>query len=245
MPPSLAAPARIRAAWAIARLRHPPLAAAVRMPPGEYTAARFVYAPPRSPCAALRAAEAALEFTAEGKDAMIDRYFNGPRMLGPECLARLVVGCAAAGAREEGLPTPAGTPRLEHGVEEEEPVNVDFMLCTTHFVGDGMALHRFMNEFFVLIAGPVAAAEGTERPRTATEIETLLSQEWEVLWGKKKSAEAAAEVYPAAVEDMLPPVSGGRLRAAAAEVDFQNTQRKVIVRAASSQSFFITASITK
>ena len=29
--------------------------------------------------------------------------------------------------------------------------NYDLMICATHFLGDGMALHQFANDFFVIL----------------------------------------------------------------------------------------------
>lgn len=222
-PASLFTPERIRAAWALARLRHPPLAATLRMEPGAYDSARFVYAPPRSVADALKRSEAAMEFCELSKDALLDRFLNGPRTLGPDRLAFLFV------ASEPGQESAA------EGVR-----NFDVMCCATHFLGDGMALNRFMNEFFELLGGRVSADTDAAHERTTAEIEALLAAEWEASWGaaaraKLANAEREPEVYPRALEDSLPlpEKSCGILRAAAIKVDFENTQKKLIVRSLS------------
>lgn len=235
-PASLFAPARIRAAWALARLRHPPLAATLRMEPGVYDSARFVYAAPRSVADALARADAALEYTEESKDELLDRYLNGPRTLGPERLAYLFVASEPAQGKAPAseLPTPAMTPRADaesfqlHSQPEAEAAeddirNFDVVLCTTHFLGDGMALNRCMNEFFELIGAP---------ERTTDAFEATLAEEWDAQWGSSARAKGQAgsrEVYPRTVEDCLPVLPCGMMRAAAIKVDFENTQKKAIV----------------
>ena len=36
--------------------------------------------------------------------------------------------------------------------------NADFVICATHFLGDGMALHQFANDFFALLGSPLDQA---------------------------------------------------------------------------------------
>ncbi|KAH8110634.1 hypothetical protein DFH11DRAFT_1730086 [Phellopilus nigrolimitatus] len=249
-PAALLAPARVRAAWAYLRLVHPPLAAHVRPAPagtGAYAETRFAYAAPRSAAAALAQAGAALEFRPQGRDALVDAYLNGPRTLGDERLAYLIVGCGGGGAAEPLL-TPASTPGPTQTRDEafppfppspsaapasdppEEDVReYDLLICATHFLGDGMALHRFANELFLLLAG--RDAEGREKP--TAEIEEMLRREWEARWGggHRESAEAkqaqGAKVLPCAIEDALPQVDG-RFRRAVGKVDFQSSQQNII-----------------
>ena len=49
--------------------------------------------------------------------------------------------------------------------------NYDLMICATHFLGDGMALHQFANDFFVLLASSVD--------------ETALMEKLTVEWSEK------------------------------------------------------------
>ncbi|EJC98718.1 uncharacterized protein FOMMEDRAFT_143112 [Fomitiporia mediterranea MF3/22] len=228
VPTSLLAPARVRAAWAYMRLIHPPLAAHVRMEPWEYTSTRFAYAPPRSVAEALSEADAALEFKSETKDALINAYLNGPRTLSNERLSHLILGNVPA-ERTPGLPTPVATPAAvdEHAeafpsVPADEVLEFDLLICAAHFLGDGMALHTFANEFFQLIAGK--DENGHERSTEA--IEEMLEREWVSLWGSGKETKSS-DVLPLSLEDALPQING-RFRNAAAKVDFKNSEAKDI-----------------
>jgi hypothetical protein len=78
---------------------------------------------------------------------LIDSYLNGPRTLSNDRLSYLVVSITDS---------------------TEETVNCDFLICATHFLGDGMALHQFANDFFGLLGGS----------STMSDLEILLSTEW-------------------------------------------------------------------
>ena len=43
---------------------------------------------------------------------------------------------------------------MDHTIQDSVK-NYDLMICATHFLGDGMALHQFANDFFVLLANSV------------------------------------------------------------------------------------------
>lgn len=211
------------------RLVHPPLAAHVRMEAWDYDSARFAFAPPRSVEEALSQADASLEFKSERKDALIDAYLNGPRTLGNERLSYLILGSVPA-ERTASIPTPAATPAPSQERAEAFPTfsgddvqEYDLLICATHFVGDGMALHTFANEFFRLIAGK--DKNGNEK--TTEEIEEMLEQEWVTRWGLWKQG-GSEDVLPHSVEGALPTVNG-RMKAAAAKVDFKNREGKDIV----------------
>ena len=64
--------------------------------------------------------------------ALIDAYLNGARTLSIDRLSYLIIGSDNA-----------NTP--------ESVKNHDLMICATHFLGDGMALHQSANDFFVLL----------------------------------------------------------------------------------------------
>ena len=70
---------------------------------------------------------------------LIDAYLNGPRTLSNDRLSFLIVGSECANAT---IPTDQTL---------ESVKNYDLMICATHFLGDGMALHQFANDFFVLL----------------------------------------------------------------------------------------------
>ncbi|KAG6334541.1 hypothetical protein ID866_4557 [Astraeus odoratus] len=151
---------RIRLVWAILRIRHPLLASSVTM--HSYDDVRFIYAPPSSPQDALANADRNLEYKSVTKDELIDAYLNGERTLSDERLSYLVVSTGTA-----PLPTPPLTPRQA----EATPVlstSHDLLICATHFLGDGMALHQFANDFFSLLASE----------KSLQELETQLGEEW-------------------------------------------------------------------
>ena len=69
--------------------------------------------------------------------ALIDAYLNGARTLSNDRLSYLIISFDCANTN---IPT-------DHSLVK----NYDFMICATHFLGDGMALHQFANDFFVLL----------------------------------------------------------------------------------------------
>jgi hypothetical protein len=113
-------------------LRHPLLASSV------YTSgysARFVLERPTTLAQALRDATARFKYS---HGAVVDEYLNGPRTLHDAALSTLVFVAPA-------FVTPPSSPgrAAEHQYE--------LLLCAAHFIGDGMALHSFMNEFYSLL----------------------------------------------------------------------------------------------
>jgi len=71
------------------------------------------------------------------------------------------------------LPTPPLTPGSTSvsDVQETPSYNHDIMICATHFMGDGMALHQFANEFFGLLGSD----------KTIHDLEAQLKEE---LWSR-------------------------------------------------------------
>jgi hypothetical protein len=144
---------------------------------------------------------------------LVDSYLNGPRTLSDERLSYLIVN----------LPNSQLT-----GSDE---VDCDFLICATHFLGDGMALHQFANDFFTLLGGDKTASDLSKmlddelcNRRTAMVI-LFTSRGYQVLnlfFGQKH--------LPKALEDRLPPVQDGRFQRAAKVVDFHRNQEKNIVR---------------
>lgn len=49
------------------------------------------------------------------------------------------------------IDTPPGSPDRNGQGDGEVKEKFEIMLCATHFIGDGMALHTFMNEFYTLL----------------------------------------------------------------------------------------------
>jgi len=126
-------PSRILHLWALQLLRQPLLASQIAF--NSYENVSFVHPHHTSLDSALDSAEERFVFIGpENKDVdIIDSYLNGPRSLSSDRLALLVVADKGDGAYE-------------------------LMLCATHYLGDGMALHTFMNDFYTLL-GSSATAE--------------------------------------------------------------------------------------
>ncbi len=70
---------------------------------------------------------------------LIDSYLNGERTLSNNRLSYLVLSSRpASGSAEQTF---------------------DLLICATHYVGDGMALHTFANQFLGLLGGPLTENE--------------------------------------------------------------------------------------
>lgn len=99
---------------------------------------------------------------------LIDSYLNGPRSLSNERLGMLCVKHVSEGKYE-------------------------VMLCSTHFLGDGMALHTFMNEFYTLLGSKHTVSSLRE------EINSLLAQ----------ANQSSNPSLPLPLEDRLPKLGNG------------------------------------
>jgi hypothetical protein len=58
--------------------------------------------------------------------------------------------------------------------EASNDVQVDILLCAAHFIGDGMALHTFANQFFELLGGS----------KTVSELGQMMEEEWRLRWNE-------------------------------------------------------------
>jgi hypothetical protein len=69
------------------------------------------------------------------------------------------------------LPTPPLTPdpNLKEQPQDESTYQFELFICAVHFLGDGMALHQFANDFLSLLGSP----------KTQSELETLLADEFQ------------------------------------------------------------------
>jgi hypothetical protein len=181
---------RVRAVWAILRVRHPLLASKVVM--RDYDAVSFVYTSPRSSDEALMIADENLEYRSATKDELINSYLNGPRTLSDERLSYLIL--SQSGTPDAGLP------------------NHDILICATHFLGDGMALHQFANDFFSLLASS----------KTDSELETEVHDECRKQWSSSFN-----NAIPDSLESRLPE-EGNKLCRVVAEIDFKKSQEKLI-----------------
>ncbi|KAI0001682.1 hypothetical protein BJV77DRAFT_1063101 [Russula vinacea] len=203
---------RVRAAWAILRLRHPLLASHVVM--RNYDDIKFVFRPPTSPEDALAGADSQLDYRHQNKDALIDSYLNGPRTLNNERLSYLVV-CHTP-TPDVQLPSPPLTPRISadvsadqaaHITSDDRVFNHELLICATHFIGDGMALHQFANDFFGLLNSAFSQQE----------LDQLVADEWKQRWGQTRPDTA----IPASVEENWG-TEQNRFRRAGGIIDFQN-----------------------
>lgn len=208
---------RVRAAWAILRMRHPLLASRVVMQ--GYDDVRFVYSPPLSPEQALAEAGNQLEYRHQTKDDLIESYLNGPRTLSNERLSYLVVSQTPA-----KLLTPPSTPRIsevspvrppERLTDDDIATDYELFICAAHSIGDGMALHQFANDFFGLL-GCASSQEAMEQ---------LVADEWKQRCGRRLPPDVPA--LPTSVEENLG-TDPSRFRRVAGRIDFQNSLDKQI-----------------
>ncbi|OBZ78702.1 hypothetical protein A0H81_01213 [Grifola frondosa] len=206
---------RVSAVWAILRLRHPLMCARVEM--HGYDDVRFVYDAPLSPEDAFADADANLEYRRQSKDELIDAYLNGSRTLSDSRLSYLIISVPK---EDVAMPTPPRTPSPSRTAreiavppEDEAERQFELLICAMHFLGDGMALHQFANDFFSLL--------GSEK--SDVELNAVLAQEWQNRWGNTDQD----NVLPPALEDNMPLPDVG-FRRAAANVDFQLSQQKLV-----------------
>lgn len=168
--------------WAYQLLRHPLLAA--RLESSSYEQVRFVNAAPRSLSEALSVASRLFTYVASGGDIM-STYLNGPRTLANDRLAMLFV-------------TSPEDPQDEYEV----------MLCATHFLGDGMALHTFMNELYTLVGSDKSVAD----------LQHMIKDELD-----------AALDLPASLEERLPSVgNGSKFAAAVGAEEYRRNEAKLV-----------------
>ncbi|KZO95708.1 hypothetical protein CALVIDRAFT_482401 [Calocera viscosa TUFC12733] len=218
-PAALVTDERVRMVWAIIRTRHPLLGAEVRMQEGEYDSASFRYSAARTAGEELERASENLRISVQTKDEVILDYLNGPRLLSKERPAYLLFARDPATSCAEGsLPTPDASPRLDvlaHAPVQDETAEFHFCLCTTHYLGDGMALHKTANEFFALLGGDSSEPELSE----------LLEHEWT---DRYILPQREQNPIPQPLEAKLPSVPARPFAKHAARVDFDNLQRKAI-----------------
>ena len=79
------------------------------------------------------------------------------------------------------MPTPPLTPLPDaasgqlSAMQSDTPQDPthDLLICAMHFIGDGMALHTFANEFFGLL----------DSDKDDAELRAVLDNEWQTRWG--------------------------------------------------------------
>jgi hypothetical protein len=153
------------------------------------------------------------------KDELLNRYLNGKRILGSDHLSHLFFS-----SRFSKTSLTASLEHLRANLEEdsirdtEEPTKYDILIATTHYIGDGMALHNFATEFFTLLSSQVGPAQ--------LSLDVLLKAEW----NKRchSTAFKSKQALPLNLELRLP-TAGGPCKRAIAKAEFHNHQRKLIV----------------
>jgi hypothetical protein len=101
---------------------------------------------------------------------LLESYLNGPRTLSDERLSYLFISQSKA----QEPPSPPLTPDPNTGAQLGDPrlSQFEYFLCAAHFLGDGMALHQFSNDFFCLLGGALSTSE----------LESLLAEEHQKRW---------------------------------------------------------------
>ncbi|GAA5838397.1 hypothetical protein JCM9279_003231 [Rhodotorula babjevae] len=223
---SLMTPARVLDAWTEITRRHVLLTSAVRSE--DYYDIRFVYDAP-SDLAEARAKAAQHLSLVTGKQSkdLLDEYLNGPRFLSDDRLAHLVISTP----HHTFAPSETGAAAAVDADAEQE---YDLFLLSTHFIGDGMALHSTANELFTLLAG-APSGEGVEARNVEAVLAGRRDEREEVRARGEGSAgdevaavERARTLAPAMESKLLLSERWGALGWAAAKVEFENEQSKLI-----------------
>lgn len=208
--PSVAfAPARVLHAWAYQLLQQPLLGSHVRFQ--GYQDVSFEHAVPRTLAEALgQAQDRLVRFVSRSDKEMVDAYLNGPRTLSNERLALL---CVAERAPQGHTP-PDSPVRADANDEiETEPrpeprTEYEIMLCATHYLGDGMALHTFMNELYGLLGSD----------KTVDDFAALI---------RAQVGEPAPTGIPLPLEDRLPAPRSRLVEAVGAE-EYKRSEARLI-----------------
>ena len=175
---------RVLHLWALQLLKNPLLASQIAF--GDYEDVCFVHPHSSRISSALDSAEDRFIHlpVCDASVDIIDLYLNGPRSLSSDRLAMLVVADKGQGSYE-------------------------LMLCATHYLGDGMALHTFMNEFYQLLG---------DAANTVPAITALIRDEITRMTG-----------IPPSLEDRMPKVgNGSALARAIGAVDNRRNDAKLI-----------------
>ncbi|BGP28788.1 hypothetical protein JCM10296v2_000524 [Rhodotorula toruloides] len=192
---SLMHPERLLDIWTELLKRHTLLASSVEFE--DYYNIRFCYDPPATALEAREKARSLMEMRV-GEDAQrqISTYLNGPRTLSDQRLAYLVISTS-----ESTFASPDPSAEQDY----------DFFLFSTHFLGDGMALHATANEFFTLLAeGSVVGTSGGVQDAQA------------------KEEVDASKLAPAMESRLVTKEKWRKMGWSAAKVEYANEQAKLV-----------------
>jgi hypothetical protein len=180
--------------WAYQLLRHPLLASQIQF--DAYDSVSFVHTPHSSLASAIEHASDRFRISRAG-NGMISTYLNGPRILDNTRLSCLFLG----------TPSPFSPPSSP--CKEDNKAQYELMLCATHFLGDGMALHTFMNEFYTLVGGD----------KTTEDFVVLILE----------ALSSSARELPSSLEERLPFVGdGSRLAKAVGAEEYLRFEARLI-----------------
>ena len=173
---------------------------------------RCSYQPPASTADALIDATQATSFVSICKDQLISNYLNGPRTLSSRHLSHLFLASSPQFSASAKI-GPNSVEAAPSTTQSEHDKKYDILFAATHFIGDGMALHNFADEFFSLLAVQ------------DIDVDILLEREWR----SRCSPEAKLDTHalPRNAEDRLPP-PGSKYKQLLAKAEFENAQSKLI-----------------
>ncbi|KAL7412464.1 hypothetical protein BDY24DRAFT_392992 [Mrakia frigida] len=209
--PELFSQDRIAVIWAILRGRHPLLASKV-VRSGEDDEWQFKYSPPATPTHAVSLALNSLAFPNSNLSStdLISHYLNGPRLLSAQQLSFLVI--SSSSSSNSTTSSSFSSNQTQH--------EFDFLLCTTHFVGDGIALHTFANEFYGLVVA--SGEEGGGEPRTVEELMEVLGREM------REREESGRMELPLSTENLLAEKQASKVGKVASKLALERSQRRAI-----------------
>jgi hypothetical protein len=72
----------------------------------------------------------------------------------------------------------------EQSAHHDRVFNHELLICATHFIGDGMALHQFANDFFGMLGG-----------FSQEELDQLVVDEWKQRWGQNLPSDVCLQLY--------------------------------------------------
>ncbi|BGO92798.1 hypothetical protein NBRC10512_007917 [Rhodotorula toruloides] len=201
---SLLQPDRLLEIWTELLRRHTLLASSVEFE--DYYNIRFCYDRPATPIEAREKARSLMEIrVGEYAQGQISTHLNGSRTLSDQRLAYLVIS------------TPESTFTSPDPSAEQE---YDFFLFSTHFLGDGMALHATANEFFTLLAEGSAVGTGVNVDAVETGVNVDRAEAKEEL--------DASKLAPAMESKLVTKEKWGRMGWSAAKVEYANEQAKLV-----------------
>ncbi|GAA5997421.1 uncharacterized protein JCM10292_000251 [Rhodotorula paludigena] len=216
---SLMKPERVLDVWTELTTKHRLLGSSIVF--RDYHDIRFRYDVPLNSAETRAKAASLLELVTEQDPQTVrSEYLNGARLLSDSRLAYLIIS----------TPEPSFTPaEADLAVDAEREQDYDLFLLSTHFIGDGMALHTTANEFFTLLA-----SEQGDEALPCQHIEAVLAARGDKPTppGTESTGDDAVEeartLAPAMESKLVVPATWGKMGWSAAKVEFANEQAKLV-----------------